>query len=426
MRIFRLTVLLALIAIVFGSCKSEVHERVSVPEQLKMVPSDALVIINNSRCSDCLAHLDSSHIFRKLDTGLLSGSKATLSFCYTNELSPILAIEVDKALRDTSDCLTRLLEQTGELGLKTRIFEPVEGYTKKTNIVITTTETMMSVISRHQDGHLSILDAADFQRALALTAGSDNWVMIRNSGASKLIPKNFLDGLFTQRDLVALARTFADWTCISDKSGGKFSIKARRDESGTYFIDHLDAMEPMVSRLPAIIPDSTDFVIDIPMNVKAYRESYEKYLDAQLKLEKYNSTISSLRKSSGKDPRKWEEELDTQELALIKWLGHSVIALRPAEDAAASGPQPNPFAGFVPALYGSAFKLDDDSYTAHMQGWHIIGSEADIAAFMGATRPEDFSWPVRKLKYIIDTPELHIYSVSDNIELELKKYNDTL
>ena len=423
MRKMRPTALLMVLTIILASCGQEVRERYSVPEQLKMVPSDALVIINSTKCSDCLALLDSNHIFRRLSTGLLANAKSTLSFCYTNTLSPILAIEADKALQDTSDCVIRLLEQARELGLKARTFEPVEGYTKKTNIVITTTETVMSVISRHQDGHLSILDAPDFHDALALASSSRNWTIIRNSGAAKLIPKDFLGGMFPQRDLVALSRTFADWTCISFESGGKFRISACRDESGAYFIDHLDAMEPLVSRLPAIIPDSTDFVLDIPMNSGAYRESYEKYLDAQLKLEKYNGAISSLRKATGKDPLKWEEELDTQELALVKWLGHSVVALRPEKDAAASGPQPNSFAGFIPALYGSAFRLDDDSCVAHMQGWNIIGSEADVTAFMGATRPEDFSWPARKLKYIIDTPELRIFSVSEDIELEQKNSN---
>lgn len=426
MRKLRSTAILMVLTLILGSCTQEVREHFSVPEQLRMVPSDALVIINNSRCSDCLALLDSSHIFRKLDTGLLSNAKATLSFCYTNTLSPILAIEADKALQDTSDCVIRLLEQARELGLKARTFEPVEGYTKKTNLTITTTETVMSVISRHQDGHLSILDAPDFQDALALTASSRNWVIIRNSGASKLIPKDFLGGMFPQRDLVALSRTFADWTCISFESDGKFRINACRDESGAYFIDHLDAMEPLVSRLPAIIPDSTDFVLDIPMNSQSYRESYEKYLDAQLKLEKYKSSISSLRKATGKDPLKWEEELDIQEIALVKWFGHSVVALRPAKESAAGGPQPNTFTGFIPALYGSAFRLEDDSFTAHMQGWDIIGSEADVAAFMGASRPEDFSWPTRKLKFIIDTPELSIFSVSEDIELEKKNSNGNL
>lgn len=425
MRKLRLLAVIMVLTLVPGACKHEVRERVPVSEQLKMVPSDALVIINSSKCTDCLAILDSTHIFRKLSTGLLTNAKAALSFCYTNTLTPILTIEADKALQDTSDCVIRLLEQALDLGLKARTFEPVEGYTKKTNIVITTTETMMSVIQRHQDGHLSILDEPDFVNALSLVSSRD-WAIIRNSGASKLIQKNILDGMFPQRDLVALARTFSDWTCISKETDGRFVINACRDESGAYFIDHLDALEPLTCRLTSIIPDSTDFVIDIPFDAPAYRKSYEKYLDAQLKLEKYNIVISSLRKETGKSPLKWEEELDIQEIALVKWLGHSAVALRPAKETAASGPQANQWPGFIPALYGSAFKIADDSCVAHMEGWMIFGSEPDVTAFMGATRPEDFSWPSRKLKYIIDTPEMQIYCASGDIKIELKNDNDRI
>lgn len=426
MRKMRITAILAVFTLVFSGCKTEVLERASVPEQLKMVPSDALVIVNRAKCSDCLSALDSGHVFRRLRTGVLSKGKATLSFCYTNTLTPILAIETDKAVPDTTNCIPNLIERADELGLKHRMFGPVEGYTKKTNIVITTTETMMSVINRHQDGHSSILDAPDFANAIELTAGAKEWTIFRNSGASKFIPKDFLKGLFAYRDIVALASSFAEWTCISPAFGGGYNIRAYRDETGASFIDHLDALEPIISKLPSIVPDSTSFVLDLPMDAPAYRKSYEKYLDAQLKLEKYKNRIDALRSTAGKSPLKWEEENGIQEVALVKWLGHSVVAVKPANTVEAQEPAANKYQGFIPALYGSAFQLADDSFTVQMNGWIVIGSQEDVIAFMNAARPETFSWPARKLKFMIDTPELQVYCASGDIKLEQKEKNDSI
>ena len=69
-------------------------------------------------------------------------------------------------------------------------------------------------------------------------------------------------------------------------------------------------------------------------------------------------------------------------------------------------PYENPRRGFLPALYGNAFALADDSCTACSRGWQIYGSPEAVEAFIAAERPEDpvLNWPGKGCRFIIHQP----------------------
>lgn len=406
--------LIAALAIVLG-CTAETGKVSAVPEQLKLVPSDALEVYTGGSCDDCLARLDTANVLRRLDFGPLKGAKSTLAFCYTNTLSPVLIVETAS---DTTSFANHLIERAPQLGIKASAIEPQEGYLNKKYLVFVTSETSMATVKRHIGAHSSILDAPGFADALQAADGRNEWTMLRNGEAGKVIGKDFLADLFPTRDTRFFIQHYADWTCFATNISGSTDIRTSQGGSDIYFANMVERLEPLYSRLPRVLPESANFALALPINPAAFRESYERYLDATLKLEKYNARLKELGKQFGKDPLDWEKELDIQEVCLVKWEGCSVALVRPARTLPAKPAGANEHPGYIPALYGSAFALADDSFSAQMDGWVVVGSEDDVTSFADAQHFEDFNWPVRLLKFIIYTPSAMMYQGKDCIKLE--------
>lgn len=386
-----------------------------VPEQLKLVPSDALEVYTGGSCDDCLARLDSAHILRKLDFGSLGSARSTLAFCHTNTLSPVLIVE---AVPDTTRAAENLLERAAQMGIRSFTAEPQEGYLGRRQLVFVSSDASLATVKRHLGSRTSILDAPGFTDALLATDSHDEWTMLRNGEAGKVLGKDFLSELFPVRDTRFFIQHYADWTCFVRNISGSTDIRTSQGGSDIYFSNVLARLEPLYSRLPHIMPEATDFAIALPIDPAAFRESYEKYLDATLKLEKYNARISELARQFGKSPLDWEKELDVQEVCLVRWEGCSVALVRPAKTLPVRNAGTNEHPGYIPALYGSAFALADDSFSAQMDGWVVVGSEDDVTAFADALRFEDFNWPSRLLKFMVYTPGTMLYQGKDCIKLE--------
>ena len=157
----------------------------------------------------------------------------------------------------------------------------------------------------------------------------------------------------------------------------------------------MESLPPAESRLGSVLPIGTEFAIALCAPCNEFRSSYEKYLDAGAALTKYSRRLEELKNESGKDPLKWEKELGVKEVALVQENGRRVLLLRGKEcpDAA---PSANPYRGFIAALYGETFSLQDDSYQASALGWHIYGSEKAVRSFaLCEEREEDLKWPSR-------------------------------
>ena len=81
--------------------------------------------------------------------------------------------------------------------------------------------------------------------------------------------------------------------------------------------------------------------------------------------------------------------------------GEKVAAVRPADPPENALPAENPWRGFIPALYGKAFSLPDDSVCAAVSGWIICGSDEAVRDFMAAqTLLLETDWP-RKGDHIV-------------------------
>jgi len=365
-----------------GAVREERH----TPELLAAVPSDALAVICYDHCADGMRLYDSTSVLAKLNLTAFKNARMALSLCYNGSLVPVLALDCGRTeSTDSVSAVSTLRTQAASLKLHTEYFAPDKESGRRGFLVITPSEAQLTAVRRHIGEYTSILDAPGFRQALA-AAASDDFIIFRNSGAERLAPKGWLQD-FPRRDLTAFLAALADWTVLTPASGG-FAIQPVCDASDTYYANILGSLPPADSRLDAILPRDTRFAMALPVSNPQMREAVERYQDASVRLTRYQKKLAELKNEAGKDPLLWEKELDIREIALVRFDGGTVTLVRPAKAATEHEPAENTRRGFIPALYGSAFALADDSVTAQWGGWHVFGSEADVRAFLEAERPD--------------------------------------
>ena len=376
-----------------------------IPELLAAVPSDALAVICHNRCTEGLQFYDSTSVLHRLDLSAFKHAKMALSLCYNGSLVPVLALDTGRAPADSSEAVRDLLAQAASLRLRTECVPPDADAKHDGFVLITPSDAQLAAVRRHLAQRTSVLDAPGFRQALE-AAGTDQFIIFRGSGAERVTPKGWLQGIFPRRDLTAFLRSIADRTVIRPE-GNSLTVLPVCDASDTFYANILGSLPWADSRLDGILPADTRFALALPVVLPELRSAVERYQDASVKLTRYNKALEELRKASGKDPLKWEKEIKIQEIALVHFAGGAVTLARAGKTVADRAPEENPWQGFLPALYGSAFALPDDSVSAVRDGWYIYGSLTAVQAFLDAERPENgfARWPGKGCRFVLYEPE---------------------
>lgn len=384
-----------------GHSDNTLSER-RIPELIAAVPSDALAVLCFNHCAEGLAYYDSTSVLHKLDLSAFKNASMALSLCYNGSLVPVLALDAGRTeAADSASAVSGLLAQAASLRLQAEYVRPDPDAKRRGFVVITPSNAQLTAVRRHLTEYTSILDAPGFRQALA-AATSEQFIIFRNSGADRLAPKGWMGAFFPRRDLTEFLQKAADWTVLSPDAGG-FAVTPVSNASNTFCASFLGGLPPADSKLGTVLPDTVRLALALPVREPETREAFEHYQDAAVKLTRYHKQLDALKKESGKDPLKWEKELDIREVALVHTDGGAVTLVRPARAMQDHEPGENPWRGFVPALYGSVFALADDSVSAALGGWYIYGSEAAVQAFLDASRllEPTAKWPGKGCRFAI-------------------------
>lgn len=383
-----------------------VREERRIPELIAAVPSDALAVVCYDRLSEGMRLLDSASVLHKLDLSAFRNARMALSLCYNGSLVPVLALDAGRTeATDSASAVSNLLAQAATLRLHAEYVRPDAEARRRGFVLVTPSDAQLTAVRRHLTEYTSILDAPGFRQALA-AAASDDFVIFRGGGApERLAPRGWLKDFFPRRELTAFLGSVAEWTVLTPESGG-FAVKPVCGGDDTFYANILSAFPLGDSRLGEILPTDTRLALDLPVTLPEVREAAERWQDASVKLTRYRKQLDALRQQSGKDPLKWEKEVDVREIALLHFGGGAVALVRPAKPATEHEPYDNPWRGFLPALYGSAFALADDSCAACTRGWQIYGSPDAVRAFLEAERPETGpEWPAKGVRAVVYQPD---------------------
>ena len=382
-----------------------VREERRIPELIAAVPSDALAVICYDRASEGMQLLDSTNVLQQLDLTAFKNARMALSLCYNGSLVPVLALDAGRVEADSVSAVSTLLAQASTLKLQAEYVRPDPDAKRRGFVLITPSNAQLTAVRRHLTEYTSILDAPGFRQALAAAGGQD-FIIFRGGGApERLAPKGWLQEFFPRRELTRFLGTVADWTVLTP-SGDAFEVTPVCERDDAFYANILASLPFGESRLGAVLPQDVRFALALPVALPELRKAEERWQDASVKLTAYEKQLTALRKESGKDPLKWEQEVNVREVALVHF-GDGVVALvRPAKPATEREPYENPRRGFLPALYGNAFALADDSCTACSRGWQIYGSPEAVEAFIAAERPENpvLDWPGKGCRFIIHQP----------------------
>lgn len=389
---------------------------------LGTVPSRSVEVMDFRHAGKGLGMvLDSTHAFRRLDLGKLSRAAMVLSYDYSAAMVPLLGLDAGHTRGDTSVAVVSIMEQAPALGLHTAYV--VDSASMRAALLLSPSTAAISEALTHIKAGTGIMDAPRFGEALSLVEGDEGFVVLRNSSAGHWLPADLPAGPASRRELVKFLSGAGEWTVIGFPSAGKENLHVRVSglEDKRYFLSQFEGRKGGVSKIGSVLPDSVSFVVDLPLDDwKAGYDARRAWLDANSVLLKHDRECAALASASGVNVRDWASRMNPQEVALVGWDGRKVLLLRtrsklPKEIAE------NKFSGYMSALFGSIFSLQDESAAGSLGGWLVLGSAEDVAAFTadgGHSAAEEFSG--RGISFNVFTPGGTVSCKDGDIRLNIK------
>ncbi len=399
-------------------------------ELLSYVPSDASAVICSASLSNCLEkQFQPEHVFRNMDFGALSSSPVAVSFHYVGELIPLLVVGIPKSVARHEEIVEQIMKEAAVAGLSF-LHYPSLGRGDKAVLLMSPSENVLSSAVRHIEENTSLLEAHGVPAALNAKVSKGDVLLIRNGASANLFDKTFLATYFKRNDVVSFLRRASEWTVLSlesaDRAGrGEYlsyklgTVQSADDPS--CFMNMLSACPAGASKLEGCLPYGTSFVLDMPVgDLDAFFSARAALLDARGSLLQYGRTLDKLKESSGISPEGWARQIEIREVTRIYCRKDQLILVRTASRQDDEDVHPNICTGFVPALFGSAFAIPDDSFCAIRGEWMVFGSEAAVLRYLhGTNRIEALWWPSRNVKLLLLADDIQFCATGKGAELSI-------
>ncbi len=387
---YKLAFLAMLCAFVVTACHRSASEGSARDALMRVIPSDACALVICPRLSTAFETVPAeSNPFSNLEFGDLASAPIIISFHWTGELTPMLAIDAGKSQGAARKCAA-LVTSAAENSLETFLSTVEDG---RSVLLVSTSKSVIESAERHRENRTSLLDIDGMAEAVEAFHSKTAVVVLKNDSVSHLIPKDFLGSYFKRPVLTGYLKAFSEWTVmnladVQTVGRGEYQdfdvrmIHGDDPQWNAYVFEDLPCGEIKISGL---LPQGTVFVLDQSFaDCAEYMEKRRKNLDSAGKLNSFNNACASYRRSTGKDPLTWLEETDIREVAKVKWKDEEVLLVRPARPMLSHDIRYNRYRGFVPLLFGQAYGLADDSYSACIGNWLVFGNSRSIKHFLSS------------------------------------------
>ena len=356
---------------------------------LQAIPSDAAMILYFKDLDHALSLLtDSTKAFSALVTDpkqgtfdrfvrhasaeKYSGMKAAISVHFSGDLIPLLICNTGRNTGDTTAKASNLIDYASLAGLHHRLLD----FGKDQLLLISRSETLIHSSVRHIDNSSSILEDPALASLAPTVTGSDV-IFVSNNYAGKIMGAH-LDRRFLR--YADFFKRLSGWTAfqIEESKDSHLGIRvlSAMSESPSCWFNVARRSGDGESRVAEVLPYHTDFVISQSVSdLEGYFEGYKAYLDACSKLDTWK-----------KKPETWARELRIREVAKAEFhIGtrlEQVLLVRTGSRQNLEGIVPNDQAGYIPALFGPLFSIDDDSFAAASKEWLVFGGKAALEGIL--------------------------------------------
>ena len=344
---------------------------------LSAVPSDAVLVA-------CFS-----------DRGPLE-SRMAVSLHYSGKLLPLYVYDAGKPSELPSEKASALVDSLERKGLAV---EYAVG--DRSMVVASQSEVLVQSALRHLGKSMSVMDAPGFAEASALVSGKDV-VFMSNVHASYLMPAVFTKKYSSYSGFVS---RLSDWTAFDiDDADTRFSMDGSVVSEGdaSEFMTVLQKSVPAVSSVAETVPSYTVFIASLPIgSLDSYVDAYKSFLDSRQALQKSQAAQKSMASKTGTAPYDLMVSLGVKEVATASFMAggkmEKVNLLKTGKEIPEllfSGiegftrknyvPAVNQwqYAGYVSAVFGSLFSLDDESCFTWMDGWVISGSSNAVEEYV--------------------------------------------
>lgn len=381
---------------------------------LQAIPSNAVTVVSLSELDNvCMPAFAGFDFTRSLAESISEGhfetllkSPAAFSLHYSGKLTPLYVFDAGSASPDPSSDAVALMELGRKAGLSVSyvdcsdLMDGYEGLATRSIVLMAETESLVKSSQRHLEQSLSVMEAAGF-RAAAKQAQGNDLIFLPYSQI-----KPVFTNIFARKhsSLAAFAGTFGEWAVFSVAAGSVSPVQLKGvqmyEDDASEFMTVLEASDPAVSSISAILPSYTTFALSFPMSGEdAYAEAYQSYLDSKQMLSNYNHRQTQLKKQHGISPQDFYGRLGVREIAtaffgtsdrmhrvnLVKCANKDTLIFRGTEVKAFKGYQPQvhkyAFPSYLSAVFGDYFRLEDESCFTYVDGWLVLGSEAAVKEY---------------------------------------------
>lgn len=383
---------------------------------LGCVPSDACGIICCEKLSAGMENLfDSDSPFRDISFGELSSARAVVSYHYTGQISVVAVVDAGRS-QSAEKRAAQAISSAALYGIDSRLIVP-EGKSRAV-LVLSSSTSLIDSAERIMRSDATLVDVPGLADAVAKAPAKGDVILLRNDSATYLLPKDFLSEYLSRSKTVSFVKSFSEWMVLSLTSvqaAGRgeylsYEVSPVCGDDPSWGAVALDAGGFGESKVHGLLPQGTTFVVDQCFeDVSLYLDQRRKYLDSQGKLNSFENSCKSMRRSSGIDPVKWLADTDIKEIARVRWKNEEVLLLRPAKDMVSHDIRANKYRGFISLLFGQAYSIKDDSSAVCIGNWLVMGSRSAVKHFISSElRLKTHAWPTRGVKAVVLADDIQL------------------
>lgn len=345
----------------------------------------------------------------------LRSSGTVVSSHRIGSLVPLLIVDAGRAGSSGSEDALRLTAAADSSGLYSELVDCSEilssgsWLSRRSIVLISPSADLVKSSRRHISKRISVLDSEGFVQAAVSTQGKD--IMLLSMTDAGKLAGEVMSGSY--RKYSGFLSDTADWIAFSfssaDSSHAFLEGTLPVPEEDEKFLSVFGTLSGASSQLSSMIPSYTVFAASLPFDdAQQYVERYRHFLDASSSTLKLVSENKALEKETGISTEEWCRAMDVKEAAVASfYVGSSLetvvlirtgkpdesLLLRNTGADSMSGYRPESntyaFSGYAAALFGSMFKVSDESCFAIMGRWIVSGSPAGVGEYVSGRALEN-------------------------------------
>lgn len=321
----------------------------------------------------------------------LGAGPSVVSFFYTGDLLPVLAVDAGKAAEGLSAEMESLqaLADSQHLTMKwlgsdvlASLSTPLKG---KSIILVSPSETLVKAAENHILCGASVCEAKGFNEAAAAVSGK-NRLFVCNSHFGKIFSTIADHSVYGKAEFF---KTLGAWSVfnIEANSAERCSLAGTVTTSRGQqdYMNVFNSVTPGQSSVMDVLPQYCSYLATIPSaDIVTYADAYRKYADSRVGLSKFVANQKSLQAKAGVSPVDWIRRNGVSEAAVAafdvagKMEQFVLMKLNTSADEPVSEFK---YGGFAASVLGGMFEIPDESFSVRIGQWLVIGSEAGVKMY---------------------------------------------